>query len=181
MKIRVASSALAVETNSMRSLLPRTFACTVLLTLAAFLGAGAAKKQGEAVSLKKSSIDGAVKPGATITAKLVFELDSDYHVHSHTPSEKNFIATVLTLKVPAGAVLGKIKYPPGKTQKVEGLAKLISIYDDAFELEVPITLPANLKLPLKIPSALTYQACQGAVCYPPRKLDFEILMMDATK
>ena len=155
--------------------------CALLLITFAFTTIAAAKKQGEAASIKSTTVEGAVKAGATVAAKITVALEREYHVHSHTPSEKTFIPTVLSLTPPKGTVIGKIKYPAGKSQKVQGLPKPLSVYEEEFQLDVPITLPAGLTLPLKIPATLSYQACQGAVCYPPRKLTFDILIIDAKK
>ena len=106
------------------------------------------------------------------------KLDEGYHVHSNKPSEPQFIATVLTLGTAPGARAGTISYPAGKSQKVQGLDKPLSVYEGEFELSIPIGLTATAKLPLTIPATLGYQACKGAQCYAPQKLKFEIKIED---
>ena len=54
------------------------------------------------------------------------------------------------------------------------MAEPLSIYGEEFTLSAPVKLPKDATLPLVIPATLTYQACQGAVCFPPRKLKFDI-------
>ena len=137
----------------------------------------AQKKIGEAVSLDKVEIQGAVKPGGAFTAVVQFKLDKGYHTHSNKPSEPNFIATVLTLEPRDGVKVGTVKYPGGKSEKVQGLEKPLSVYEDQFQLSVPVTLDAKARLPLSIPATLSYQACQGATCYPPKKLKFDVVVM----
>jgi DsbC/DsbD-like thiol-disulfide interchange protein len=101
-------------------------------------------------------------------------LDEGYHVHSNKPSEPQFIPTVLTVGTAAGARAGTISYPAGKSQKIEGLSKPLSVYESEFEVSVPIGLTAAAKLPVTIPATLGYQACKGAQCYAPQKLKFDI-------
>ncbi len=142
--------------------------------------AAAQKKPGDAATIKSSEVQGAAKPGATMIAVIKVELEKGYHAHSNKPSEKQFIPTVLSLKAPAGMTVGKIKYPEGKSVAVKGLDKPLSVYEETFELSVPLTLSADAALPIKIPATLGYQACQGAVCYPPRKLNFDIAILSAS-
>jgi hypothetical protein len=74
-----------------------------------------------------------------------------------------------------------IKYPEGKSEKVQGLAKPLSVYEESFQINVLLALDARVKLPLTIPATLNYQACQGATCYPPKKLKLEIMIGSEAK
>jgi len=134
----------------------------------------AQKKQGEAASIKSVEIKGEIKPAAEVTAVIEVAVEKDYHTHSNKPSEPNFIPTVLTLNPTAGVKVGPIKYPQGKSEKVKDLDKPLSVYERQFQISVPITLGKDAALPLTVPAELSYQACQGAVCYRPQKLKFEI-------
>jgi DsbC/DsbD-like thiol-disulfide interchange protein len=136
----------------------------------------AAQNKPGAVKIKETAIQGELKPGATVIATVKVELEKGYHVHSNKPSQKEFIATELSIKPSAGVTAGKIKYPEGKSMTVQGLPKPLSVYEERFEISVPLTLAADSKLPLTAPATLSYQACQGAVCYPPRKLTFDITL-----
>jgi DsbC/DsbD-like thiol-disulfide interchange protein len=113
-------------------------------------------------------------PGGKVTAVVKVRLEEGYHVHSNKPSEPQFIPTVLTVGTAAGARAGTISYPPGKSQKVQGLSKPLSVYEGEFELTIPIGLTAAAKLPLTVPATLGYQACKGPQCYAPQKLKFDI-------
>jgi len=145
------------------------------------LSVHAQKKQGEAATIKSVDIKGDIKPGAEVTAVVSVVLDKNYHTHSNKPSEPQFIPTVLTLSPSAGVKAGAVKYPEGKAQSVKGLSKLLSVYEREFQLSVPLTIAADAKLPLIVPAILGYQACQGAVCFPPKKLKFEIVVDPARK
>ena len=133
-------------------------------------------KPGEAATIKGVEIKGDAKPGATVTAVVKVELAKSYHAHSNKPSESSYIPTVIAVNVPKGVKAGSIKYPAGKSLKVEVIDKPLSIYEDEFEVSVPLTLGRDAALPLTIPATLSYQACKGAVCYPPKKVKFDIVV-----
>lgn len=140
------------------------------------LAISAQKKPGEAVSLDGIEIKGEAIPGGRVTAVIKFKLEKGYHTHSNKPSEPQFIATALTLGEAKGVKAGTVGYPEGKSEKVAGLAKPLSVYEDHFELSVPIGITPAAKLPVTIPASLHYQACQGAQCYRPYDLKFEIAL-----
>ena len=128
------------------------------------------KKPGEAVSLKAIVIKGSAKPGSDITAVLQFKIEEGYHVQANPASEPSYIPAVLTLTPAQGVLALPAKYPAGKEEKQAGLDKPLLVYDGSFEIMVPMKLDADAKLPLTVSGVLSYQACKGAVCYPPRRL-----------
>jgi hypothetical protein len=150
-----------------------------LLTLPAF--AFAQKKPGEAASIGKVEIQGDAKPGGSVVANVHVKLEKAWHVQSNKPSEPNFIPTVLTLAPTPGVKVMAINYPEGKAEKVQGLAKPLSVYEADFKISALLTLDAKARLPLTIPATLSYQACQGATCYPPKKLKLDIAVRGEAK
>ena len=145
-----------------------------LVILVVPIATNAQKKPGEAGSIAGIEIKGDAAAGSRVTAVVKVKLDKGYHVHSNKPSQPEFIPTVLTLEPGAGVKAGTIGYPIGKSEKVAGLDKPLSIYEDHFEISVPLGLAASVKLPIVVPATLGYQACQGAKCYAPQQLKFEI-------
>jgi hypothetical protein len=152
------------------------FLSLALLTLPLASTAQAPKKPGEAASLDKVEIQGDAKPGGKFVAVVRVKLEKNWHVQSNKPSEPSFIPTVLALPTTPGVSVTAIKYPEGKSEKVQGLPKPLSVYEEDFQVNVLMTLDARAKLPLTIPAVLNYQACQGATCYPPKKLKFDIVI-----
>ena len=136
----------------------------------------AQKKPGEAASIGKLVIQGDAKPGGNVVANIHVKLEKLWHVQSNKPSEPNYIPTVLKLEATPGVKVTSIKYPDGKSEKVQGLEKPLSVYDGDFQIAASLTLDAKAKLPMTIPATLSYQACQGATCYPPKKLKFDIAL-----
>lgn len=153
----------------------------LLSLMGVLLSSSAQQKIGEAASLGKVEIRGKVKSGATVTAVIHIKIQKGYHTHSNKPSESNFIPTKLDLTPPVGVKTGSIKYPEGKSEKVQGLEKPLSVYEDEFQISVPLSLDGKATLPLTFPATLSYQACQGATCYPPKKLKFDIALPRGTK
>lgn len=136
----------------------------------------AQKKLGEAASIGSIEIKGDVVAGGRVTAVIRVRLEKGYHVHSNKPSEPQFIATELKLEPVHGVKIGTIDYPKAKSEKVDGLAKPLSVYEGEFELSVPVGLGAMARLPVTVPATLSYQACRGAQCYAPQKLKFDIVL-----
>jgi len=149
--------------------------CFLLLALLTLpISAVAQKKPAEAATIGREEIQGDAKPGGNVVAIVHVKLEKAWHVQSNKPSEPNFFATVLKLAPTPGVKVTTIKYPEGKAEKVQGLAKPLSVYDGDFQISALLTLDAKARLPLTIPATLSYQACRGATCYPPKKLKFDI-------
>jgi DsbC/DsbD-like thiol-disulfide interchange protein len=166
----------------MKLSLSAALGCALLFAWISGLGAAsAAKKPGEAVRLQEVKIKGTPAAGAEVIAVLSFAIDEGYHTHSNKPSEPNFIATVLTVPHAKGVTVGTAVYPKGKSHKVEGLDKPVSLFEEQFTISIPIKLEASATLPLTLPASLRYQACQGATCYPPKTLKLEIPIGTAAK
>ena len=140
------------------------------------ISALAQEKPGEAASIGKVEIQGDAKPGGNVVANIQVKLKKAWHVQSNKPSEPNYIPTELKLAPTPGVKVTTIKYPEGKSEKVQGLEKPLSVYEGEFQINASLTLDAKAKLPLAIPATLSYQACQGATCYPPKKLKFDFAL-----
>lgn len=150
----------------------------ILTALALMLSSGFAlaqtKPEKKYVTLADTRIEGKASPGARVTATFHFKVMDGYHTQSNTPSEEFFIPTTIKLKTAAGIKVGKISYPKGHEERVDGLDKPLSVYDKEFKIAVPIAISAQAKLPATLKGTLNYQACQGSVCYPPQKLQIEV-------
>jgi len=137
---------------------------------------GASKKPGEAVTLGKVALKGEVKPGAEITAVVQFTIEKGYHVQANPPSEPAYIPATLRMEPLSGVVSSPTKYPAGKEFPIPGLPTPLKVYEESFEILVPLKLAADAKLPLTLQGLLTYQACRGATCFPPRKVKVEVVL-----
>lgn len=132
------------------------------------------KRPGEAVTLKSITIKGEVKPGGEVTAVIQFSVEEGFHTQANVPSEPNFIPAVLKFEPIAGVAVSPPKYPAGKEERIEGLPKPMKVYEDTFEVLVPIKIAGGTALPVSLPGVLTYQACKGSTCFAPRKLKLTV-------
>lgn len=147
----------------------------IVLTFALSLVATPAqKKETDYVKFEKAELAGDPAAGSRVTATLTFKIEPGFHTQSNKPSEDYFIPTILKLDPVAGIKAGEIKYPAGKEEKVDGLDKPLSVFDKEFAITVPLAISAQAKLPATLTGTLTYQACKGAVCFPPKKLKVEV-------
>src|ERR1044071_7631501 len=105
-----------------------------LLSLAVF----AQNKPGEAASIQRVEIKGEPIPGGRVAAVIDVRLDKGYHVHSDKPSDPKYIGTALPLQTPAGVKSGAVAYPKAKIEKIAGLKKPLSVYEERFEISVPL-------------------------------------------
>lgn len=151
----------------------KALTCGLIFALS-LLTAPAQKPATEYVKLEKTEISGEAVAGARVTATLRFKIEPGFHTQSSKPSEDYFIPTALKFDTVAGIKVGEIKYPAGKEEKVDGLDKPLSVFDKEFALTVPLAISAQAKLPATLTGTLTYQACKGAVCFPPKKLKIEV-------
>ena len=129
------------------------FPLVALLTLP--LAAAEQRKPGEAASLDKVEIQGEAKPGGNLVAIVHVKLEKDWHVQSNKPSEPNFFATVLKLAPTPGVKVTTIKYPEGKAEKVEGLAKPLSVYDGDFQITALLLWPFSFAVTLLLRPRVT--------------------------
>ena len=156
--------------HSMKPFLPTLFG--LLLSLA--LHAAEKEEEKGPVRFEKLELKGEASPGSRLMAVFHFKIQEGYHTQSHKPSEEYFIPTVIKLKTPTGIRTGRIAYPEGHEEKVVGLEKPMSVYDEKIEIQVPLALSAQASLPAELEVELKYQACQGAVCFPPKTLKFPV-------
>lgn len=154
----------------------KTLLYLAVAVLVPFVASAQKKKLGEAATIEAVEIKGEAVPGSRVTAVVRVKLEKGYHVHSNKPSQPEFIPTVLTVESAPGVKAGNIAYPEGKAERVVGLPKPLSVYEEHFEISVPLGLSAAAKLPLTLKGSLGYQACQGAQCYAPQKLPFDIVL-----
>ncbi len=131
-------------------------------------------KLGEAATIESVQVKGDAVPGGRVTAVVKVKLAKGYHVHSNKPSQPEFIPTVIKIGTVAGVKAGNISYPEGISERVKGLEKPLSVFEEHFEISFPLGLSAAVKIPTSVPATLSYQACQGAICYKPQDLKFEI-------
>ena len=62
----------------------------------------------------------------------------------------------------------------GSSNEVNSMLLRMIDFLKLHQITALLTLDAKARLPLTIPATLSYQGCQGASCYPPKKVKFDI-------
>lgn len=141
------------------------------------------------VALQLGGLDAPVRPAKQFVAyaaeeqvvpagkrgalELRFQVLGGFHVNSHTPRSELQIATVVELTTEPGVKVGGVGYPVGKLYRQAGEgAETLDVYSEAFAVKVPVVATAG---PHELKGALTYQACDKAACYPPKRLPLDVV------
>ena len=90
--------------------------------------------------------------------RLSATIASGWHVNSHRPSEDYLIATAAKLDAQSGVTFGEPVYPTGVDKKFAFSEAVLSVYESAFAIEVPVMWDAS-RPPAAISGQLEYQAC----------------------
>ena len=111
----------------------------------------------------------ALQPGQQAVAAIVLDVHDGFHAQSHTPSNPNFIAMVVTLdENPALTALPPV-YPAGKNVTYPDLGKL-NVYTGRVIVHIPLHVKADAPPGLlKIAGSVVFQLCDEHTCYPPPK------------
>ena len=112
------------------------------------------------------------------TITLQFRISRGFHVNSHEPKQEYLKKTELKLDAPTDIAISKITYPDGEDKSFPFAPdEKLNVYSGDFEIAVMVR-PLKAVLPTKyaVHGRLNYQACDNAVCYPPRQLpvSFEV-------
>jgi thioredoxin:protein disulfide reductase len=94
-----------------------------------------------------------------------------WHVNSHKPSEDYLIPTQIRIDPNPAVAAGEPRYPEGKSIKFAFADKPLSVYEDRFTVEVPVTFHGIAPGPLK--GAVEFQACNDKQCLAPASVPFE--------
>ena len=147
----------------------------LLALVAACASPAAEKKAGEVVEVGKVTWSGEAKSGGEVKATIKFTVGAGHHVNSSQPTRDYLVPTKLTIASTNGVKAGAVQYGATKSLPVPG-EKPEPGYEEEVTITVPLTIAADAKLPVTLPAVLGYQACEGKVCYPPRKLKFDLVV-----
>ena len=112
------------------------------------------------------------RAGAKGTVTLRVKLPETVHVQSDKPLDKSLIPTVLTIEPPPGVKVEKIVYPAATKLKQEGQTRPLAVFGPDFTITVHLAVaPGAAAGELNLPARLRYQACDEAMCYPPKNVE----------
>ncbi|HSY36052.1 MAG TPA: protein-disulfide reductase DsbD N-terminal domain-containing protein [Acidobacteriaceae bacterium] len=129
------------------------------------MGPAAAPHKGH-VELLSDAVE--VKAGEPEVVELRFRVEDGFHINSHTPKDELLIATALQLSPARGMKVVDEQYPHGSTFRLPlDSGGTLDVYQGEFRVSVRLVAPKGSST---LTGLLKYQACDNAVCYPPKTL-----------
>jgi len=117
---------------------------------------------------------GTIKRGGSAKGTVVMSVPGGLHVNSNRPNSQYAIPTVVKLSA-AGAKVGAVGYPRGKSRKFGFSEDSINVYEGRTAFSFNVTVPANFKgNVVKVRAVVRYQACTDEVCYAPKSKEITL-------
>lgn len=109
-----------------------------------------------------------VKAGEPQGVVLRFRVEDGFHINSHTPKDELLIPTAIRFNTGSDVKVVDEQYPKGSTFRLPvGSGETLDVYQGEFRVSVRVVVPKGLST---LVGVLKYQACDNAVCYPPKTL-----------
>lgn len=117
--------------------------------------------------------------------KLLFRVNSGFHINSNEPKPDSLVPTTLALEPPSDMLIGKLSYPSGRDYEADWSTQgPLSVYAGSFEITAEIIPSKAISLgTYRVHGVLRYQGCDNRQCYPPRRLpvEFDVKIAKAAK
>ena len=110
------------------------------------------------------------QPGGVISASLIVDIPSGYHLNAHDPISKYALPTKLELQLPEGYKVGSISYPKAVVRKFSFTDERLGVYEKQAVIRFSLRVPMNeQERTTTVKTILNYQSCSDEVCFPPKK------------
>ena len=146
----------------------RLVAALAVLAASGRLTAAPAPNPADLVTVSATvTIDNAAGKGRL---RIEARLAEGWHVNSHTPSEDYLIPTSVALDPAPGVTAGEARYPEGRRVKFAFSDTPLSVYEERFAVEVPVSWAGGPAPTLS--GRLEFQACNDKQCLAPASAGF---------
>jgi hypothetical protein len=109
-----------------------------------------------------------VRAGEPQTVVLRFRVEDGFHINSHTPKDGLLIPTALRFNTGSVVKVVDQQYPKGSTFQLPfDKRETLDVYQGEFRVSVGVVVPKGSSTLIGV---LKYQACDNAVCFPPKTL-----------
>lgn len=110
--------------------------------------------------------------GDSLRLEVTVRIPDRWHINSHAPLDEFSIPTRLEISAP-GLEFGRPEFPEGYVKHIEILGTDLSLFQGVFSVQVPVlrvdaSVGANALKATQL--ILHYQACNEAICLPPRSI-----------
>ena len=148
--------------------------CSILIFLFLINGFNAFSQETDHLSIKAFSDKEFYKGNDTVSLALKLNIKEKFHINSYKVDDPTLIKTTIEFTKGDYALVNSF-FPADKLLKFEFSESKIRVYEGenviGFKLVSAKTL-ADGEYPIKI--KFNYQACDNAVCYPPKSVDIDL-------
>src|SRR5258707_6617042 len=133
-------------------------------------GAARAQTTPAKINVKLVLAGQRVQRGRAVSASLILEIPSGYHVNGHDPVSRFALRTKVEVEVPGGIEVGRITYPKASVRKFSFSGDRLGVYENRAVIRIIIKVrPNQPRGNAEIKARLNYQSCSDEVCFPPMK------------
>lgn len=115
-------------------------------------------------------------PSATIVAgrgaavRIALQVTHGLHVQAN-PTAAGLVPLSVKFSGLHGLSFGRPVYPKGTVLRLSGSAEFVNVYEGEVFVELPVRVPSRVKAGTYVfHGTVAYQACDEAVCFPPRTI-----------
>lgn len=130
-------------------------------------------KPNQIVTISGVALERPLSASQTNAIEVAGTILSGWHINSDRPLNHDYIATRLTLKLPAGITLQSIQYPPAEELKTSfSGGEKIAVFTGSIRIKAIVSAAPDFKAASRLPVALTleYQACNDNQCLQPTSI-----------
>jgi DsbC/DsbD-like thiol-disulfide interchange protein len=122
--------------------------------------------------------------GRTVSAAVVINIPSGYHINSNRPLAGFLIPTSVKVEAPGGIRVGAVSYPRAQLRSFSFSQDKLSVYEGRAVLRFNVTVPANFSTGVtELRARVKYQSCNDEACFPPqtRQVSMPIAIVGANE
>jgi DsbC/DsbD-like thiol-disulfide interchange protein len=107
--------------------------------------------------------------GRTVSAAVVINIPSGYHINSNRPLAGFLIPTSVKVEAPGGIRVGAVSYPRAQLRSFSFSQDKLSVYEGRAVLRFSVVIPANFATGVtELRARVKYQSCNDEACFPPQ-------------
>ena len=117
-----------------------------------------------------------VQAGRLISASLIVDIPSGYHLNAREPISRFALPTKVEVQVPDGYKIGPILYPRAIVRKFSFTDERLGVYEKQAVIKFSLRIPSNERQrTTTVKAILSYQSCSNEVCFPPKEQEATVV------
>lgn len=126
-----------------------------------------------------------LQQGKSAEVEMNFRVARGFHINSNHPKDEFLLPTQLKLDPPSDVVISKLQYPQGQDYSFSFAPdQKLNVYSGDFTVQGMVSTTSRApKGTYRVHGTLSYQACDNAACYPPKRLPvaFDVRVVSAPR